>query len=375
MSLPPPTAQQARILWNSITGLAVAVLIGLLALLVWGAGWVINQLSSVLLPLAVAAIFAYLLDPIVDFFERKRIPRTRAILLVFFIGIMLTLAVLGTVVPQLVVEIGNLINDLPQHFDALHDKIRNWLAKSPGGKRAQEIWDSQFRDSLQAWLADTVAPIASAWLMTQLSKLVSWFGLVIGLLLVPVYLFYFLLEKQGIKRSWTDYLPLRESRWKEEAVFVVRSVNESLIVFFRSQVLVALCVGILTTLGFLAIRLEYAVVLGVITGVFGIIPYLGVMVSFIPAVTLGIIQFGDWRVLLVVMVFVAVQMLEGLVLSPKIIGDRVGLHPLTVMIAIMVGTTLMGGILGGLLAIPFTAVLRTLMFRYVWKRRTAAPAT
>jgi predicted PurR-regulated permease PerM len=134
-------------------------------------------------------------------------------------------------------------------------------------------------------------------------------------------------------------------------------------------VLVAMCVGLLTTLGFFLIGLRYALVLGVMTGVLGIIPYLGVMASIIPAVILGIVQFGDWRVLLVVLVFVIVQAAEGLVISPKIMGDRVRMHPLTIIIAVMVGTTLMGGILGGILAIPLTAVLRTLMFRYVWKRR------
>jgi predicted PurR-regulated permease PerM len=96
------------------------------------------------------------------------------------------------------------------------------------------------------------------------------------------------------------------------------------------------------------------------------------MVSIVPALILGIVQFGDWRVLLVALVFVGVQTAEGWVISPKIIGDRVGMHPLTIIIAIMVGTTLMGGILGGVLAIPLTAALRTLMFRYVWKKRTAS---
>jgi predicted PurR-regulated permease PerM len=106
--------------------------------------------------------------------------------------------------------------------------------------------------------------------------------------------------------------------------------------------------------------------------VLGIIPYLGVMVSILPAIVLGIVQFGDWRVFLVVGVFALVQTLESFVISPKIIGDRVGMHPLTIIIAIMVGTTLMGGILGGVLAIPLTAALRTLMFRYVWLKRSGS---
>jgi predicted PurR-regulated permease PerM len=212
-------------------------------------------------------------------------------------------------------------------------------------------------------------PVVSGWLFAQMGRAAGWFGLLVGFFLVPVYIFYFLLEKRGIEGRWTDYLPVHESKWKEELVFCIKSVNDNLIVFFRGQVLVAMCVGLLTTLGFFLIGLKYALVLGVMTGVLGIIPYLGVMASIIPAIILGIVQFGDWRVLLVVLVFVIVQAAEGLVISPKIMGDRVRMHPLTIIIAVMVGTTLMGGILGGILAIPLTAVLRTLMFRYVWKRR------
>jgi predicted PurR-regulated permease PerM len=188
---------------------------------------------------------------------------------------------------------------------------------------------------------------------------------------VPVYVFYFLLEKERIAGNWTDYLPLQESRVKQELVFVLKEINNCMIVFFRGQVLVAMCLGLLLTVGFLTVGLNYAILLGVVAGALSIIPYLGVMLSIIPAVGLAVVQFQDWwHPLLVVLVFVLAQMAEGLFISPKIMGDRVGLHPLTIIIAVMVGTTLMGGILGGVLAIPLTAVLRTLMFRYVWRRRT-----
>jgi predicted PurR-regulated permease PerM len=95
--------------------------------------------------------------------------------------------------------------------------------------------------------------------------------------------------------------------------------------------------------------------------------------TIVPAVALAAVQFRDWwHPLAVIAVFGTAQALEGLVISPKIIGDRVGLHPLTIIIAVMVGTTLLGGVLGGILAIPLTAALRVLMFRYVWKKSGAA---
>ncbi len=158
-----------------------------------------------------------------------------------------------------------------------------------------------------------------------------------------------------------------------------RAINDCMIVFFRGQVLVALCVGTLLAVGYLILGLNYAVLLGVVAGVLGIVPYLGTIVSLVLALTVAAIQFGDWRHPLTVLgIAAAVKLLEDLVISPKIIGDRSGLHPLTIILAVMVGATLLGGFLGALLAIPLTAVLRTLMFRYVWSKTRIAgekPAT
>lgn len=369
MNFPPPTERQARILWLALTALALGTLVVLAGLVFWGFGWLVNRLSSVLLPLAVAAVLAYLLDPVVDFFEKRNIPRTRAILLVFFLAVMLVLTLLATVVPQLIYETGLLVDQVPDYAAELRNRLGGWLERSPWGLRAKQVWDEHLGASAQDWLVGAL-PVVSAWLLAQLTKVASWAGLLFGFALVPVYAFYFLLEKKGIEGSWTDYLPLQESKAKQEVVFVLKEINNCLIVFFRGQVLVALCVGALLTLGFLLIGLNYALLLGVVAGMLSIVPYLGVMLSIIPAATLAAAQSHNlWLPLLVCLVFVLVQMAEGLVISPKIIGDRVGLHPLTIIIAVMVGTTLMGGILGGVLAIPLTAALRTLMFRYVWRRK------
>jgi len=354
-------------LWISLTTLAIAVLVTLIGLLCWGFGWVINRLSSVLFPLAVAGVIACLLDPVVDFLEQKRVPRTRAISLVFLLAIMLVLLLVATVVPRLIFETGKLVRDLPENSTSLSKKVTTWLEKTPSGMKAKEIW-VEYGSTVQTWFAERL-PAVSAWGLERLSRVASLAGLIIGFFLVPIYTFYFLKEKSGITRRWTDYLPLQESKWKQEVIFVLKSVNDSLIVFFRGQILVAMCVGTLTTIGFLLLGLNYAVLLGVMTGLLGIIPYLGVICSIVPAVLLAVIQFGDWlHPLLVIGIFTIIHLLEGWVISPKIIGDRVGLHPLTIIVCLMVGTALMGGILGGVLAIPLTAALRTLMFRYVWKR-------
>ena len=372
MTFSSPTDKQARLLWASLTTLAFGVLVGVLGLLFWGLGWVLDRLSSVLLPLAVAGILACLLDPAVDYFEQKRgLSRGRAVFWVFLLAVVLVLGLLSTVVPQLIVETGRLLNELPNYAQDLRKQIEYWLAHTNWGRKAQQAWESQLGVTAQDWLTRTL-PVVSTWLWAQMTRVASWAGLLFGLALVPVYTYYFLLEKSRIKEKWTNYLPLAQTPFKEEVVFILRSINDCLIVFFRGQVLVALCDGALLTVGFLALGLNYAFLLGFVAGLLSIVPYLGIMISLVPALILAAVQFGDWwHPALVLAVFGIVQLLEGFVISPKIIGDRVGLHPLTIIIAVMVGTTLMGGVLGGVLAIPLTAALRTLMFRYVWRQRAA----
>ncbi len=369
MPFSTPTEKQSRVIWFSLTALAVAAMILLGGLVVWGFGWLANQLASVIFPLAIAAVLAYLLDPLVDFLERRKVPRTRAILLVFFVLLMVVVILLATVVPQLVVEIKSLVQQMPDHADRLRDYVRDKLSTSPLAGRARAAIATDMGESLKNWLA-SVAPLVGGWLLLQFQRAASWIGFLIGLALVPVYLFYFLQEKSGIQRTWTDYLPLNESKAKDEVVFVLTSINDALIVFFRGQVLVALCTGTILAIAFSILGLNYAILLGAIAAILGIMPYVGSIVCLLLALVLSAVQFGDWlHPLLVLVIFGAVQLIEGFIISPKIIGDRVGLHPLTIIVAVLIGTTLMGGILGGVLAIPLTAALRTLMFRYVWKKR------
>src|ERR1051325_9991746 len=131
----------------------------------------------------------------------------------------------------------------------------------------------------------------------------------------------------------------------DEGVFVLNSINDYLISFFRGQVLVAVCDGILYTVGFTIIGLPYSVLIGVMATFLTIIPFLGAITTCVTALVIALVAFGDWQHPLGVLIVVSiVQALEGTVIQPKIMGDRVGLHPVTIIVALMVGTTLLGGI-------------------------------
>ena len=213
----------------------------------------------------------------------------------------------------------------------------------------------------------------------SMAEAIRVIGLLAGLALAPVYVFYFLLEARSIEMKWSDYLPLKESWFKEEAVFVLQSFNDSMVVFFRGQILVAICVGICLAIGFAIIKLPYGIIIGLGAGLLGIIPYFGVIVSTIPVLLLSLTQ-GSQMIggsslapVTALGVCVLVLFLEKIVIQPRIIGDRVGMHPVAVIISVLIGTTLVGGVIGGLLAIPIAMALRAVLFRYVWIRRKPKP--
>jgi len=379
MNIPPPSQRQAGLIWFSAASLAVAILAGLTILLIWALGIVINKLTALLLPLALAGIIAYLLDPVVCFFIRKGFSRLKAIVAVFALAVCIGVGLAATVVPRLVVEAGQAIDKAPDYYKALSKRVTDWVAASPWTKdvarpqagASADPGNAAAASSVMGWLSD-VFPTVGEWLMAKAGSLKTLAGLLFGLFLVPVYVFYFLLERDAIVAGWRGFLPITNPRVKEETVFIISSINDSLIVFFRGQVLVSMCSGTLLAISFFCLGMNYSLFLGAMAGVLGIIPYLGTAISIVPAVTIAAVQFQDWtHPLLVVGAFVVVNLLESLVVSPKIIGGRVGLHPLAIMIAIMTGSALFGGILGGLLAIPMTAALRSILRRYVWKSGNA----
>ena len=405
MNFPPPSEKQARLFWTALTGLALAMIVVLVVALVWGLGRVLHVFSPVIWPLAVAGVAACLLDPVVDFLVLRQVPRLRAILVVFVLALVLVVALFASVVPQLVVESRDLATTtseftarLPARAGQIADQPPKWLPQSivpllrtyseNARSTATNLPPSSAidTDTPNAVLVLPAAPGAASfkpladyatmllpkfgqWLAQVLGFVGALFSVIAGLALVPIYAFYFLLEKHGINQQWRDYLPVQDSKFKDELVFVINAINGYLVAFFRGQVLVAMCDGVLYTIGFVLIGLPYAMLIGVMATCLTIIPFLGAITTCLSALVIALVAFGDWQhPTLVLVVFAVVQSLEGLVIQPKIMGERVGLHPVTIIIALMVGTTLLGGILGGILAIPLAAVLRVVLARYVWRK-------
>src|SRR5207253_90116 len=196
-------------------------------------------------------------------------------------------------------------------------------------------------------------------------------GFLLSLILVPIYLFFLLNERPRIEAHWREYLPLRASPLRDDGAELLSEINSYVTAYFRGQLLVCLVDGILigTTLTIFP-GLNFAPVIGAMVVVLTMIPYVGIIICWVPAVLIAAFQWGDWmHPLGVTLIFILIQNLEGFFYAPRIVGNYVGLHPMTVIVSIFVWGLIIGGVIGPLLAVPLTATLKVLLGRYVWGRR------
>jgi len=195
-------------------------------------------------------------------------------------------------------------------------------------------------------------------------------GFLLSLVMVPIYLFFLLKESPAIEKRWREYLPLRNSPLKDEVAAVLSQINNYIIAYFRGQLLVCLINGMLIGTTLYCVGLNFAPLIGLLVVVLTMIPYVGIILCWVPAVLIAAAQWGDWwHPLLVTALFIIVQNLEAIFIAPRIVGNSVGLHPMTVIVSIFVWGLLIGGLLGPILAVPLTATAKVLLARYVWGRR------
>ncbi len=217
---------------------------------------------------------------------------------------------------------------------------------------------------------------------SSLGGFLGFFGFLLSLIIIPLYLFYFLAESPNIAASWAKYVPLRASEFKNEVVACLTEVNSYLIAFFRGQLVVSTINGIATGTLLGIVGLDFGILIGLGLCFLGIIPYIGITLCWIPAVIIASVQGGSWLVpasaawwvfpVVVTSVFVVVQQVDGLFVTPRIVGERVGLHPVTVIFSVFLWSLLLGGLLGAILAVPLTAASKVILRRYIWERSIAS---
>lgn len=336
--------------------LALSVLLGVLL-------WL---LAPVLTPFAISALLAYLGDPLVDRLERWKMSRTGAVCVVFAL---MTLAIVGVVlllIPMLERQISAFIEQLPRYIDWIQGRVLPWVERNLGVD--VEAFDpGQLIAMLkQHWQQ---AGGVAATVLGGLSKSgLAVLGWVANLLLIPVVTFYFLRDWDVLVARVRELLP----RAIEPTVSrLSRESDDVLGSFLRGQLSVMLALGTLYSIGLWLAGIDLALLIGMLAGLVSFVPYLGVLVGAAAGIIAALVQHGDWlHPLLVLGVFAVGQTLEGFVLTPWLVGDRIGLHPVAVIFAIMAGGQLFG-FLGVLLALPVAAVAMVVL-RWLHERYTAS---
>ncbi|RMH48576.1 MAG: AI-2E family transporter [Gammaproteobacteria bacterium] len=320
-------------------------------------GVVIYLLAPVLPPFLVAAAIAYLCDPLVDRFEACGWPRTLGVVSVFALFILLLTVFMIIAVPALVDQATYAVQQAPKIMLWLQDNAIPYLEKT-----FNFTWPSHER--LGEWMI-AHADQNIAWLKTIGVYSVSWMNFVFVIPVVLVAAFYLLRDWDHLVAFLGELVPRKHVG---SVTRVVSDIDHVLSAFVRGQLLVMFALGLIYWLGLQMVGLNLAFLIGVVAGLASIVPYLGVILGLLFACVAAIVQFQSFEPLIYVgVVFAVGQMLEGFVLTPWLVGDRIGLHPVAVIFAVMAGGHLLGftGVLIGLpLAAAIAVILRHFHQRY-----------
>jgi len=328
-----------------------------LTFLVVGGGllWALWPIFSVLFA---SAAMAYLLDPLVDRLEQRGWGRPSAIAVLFTGVLILMVSLTLILIPAIASQFAELIQNVRMYVDNLATLMGPTAAfiEAQTGERIPLDFDT-LKKELPGWLAQ-LSPDARAGIQGFLSNLfhssMGFVSAVLNLALLPIFTFYLLRDWDRLVQFFQSLIPQPQ---KERVHRMARDVDERLGAFVRGQITVCIVLGIMYSLGLWLSGVDMAAVIGLLSGALFIIPYLGTIVGIILATILCLMKYGvDIHLLYVALTFGIAQGFEGWFLTPRIVGEKVGLHPLVVMMALLVGSSL-GGIWGMLLAIPVTAAM------------------
>jgi predicted PurR-regulated permease PerM len=330
-------------------------------------GWLIYLLAPVITPFAISAVLAYFGDPLVDRWEKLRIwrwtmGRTMAVSIVFVLMFCLLAIVLLLLVPMLLEQLQMLIQRIPAWLEWVSVTALPWLSAQTGLDLAHLDMSEFSTMAKDYWREISGAAFKVVDIISRGGTAVV--SVLTNLILIPVVTFYLLRDWDLLVRGIHDLLPRKiEAEVSELAV----GVDKVLGAFFRGQLMVMLALGVIYAIGLWLVGIEFAVLIGLGAGLLSIVPYLGSIVGLLVAAGTALFQFQDvFHLVMVLLVFGVGQAAEGMFLTPKLVGDQIGLHPVTVIFAVLAGGQLFG-FLGILLALPVAAALNVLV-RYMHQK-------
>lgn len=320
-------------------------------------GVLLYLLHGILSPFLIGILLAYLADPLVDRLERAGLSRTAGVVVVFTLFSLILLAMLLVLIPMLAKQLVRLYELTPQMLDWLQHVALPWVQARLG--LADGFWKfDKVKAAIGEHMGQTtdIVGVILAQATASGLALLAWLA---NLVLIPVVGFYLLRDWDLMMAKLRSLLPRQR---EEQVVGLAGECHEVLGAFVRGQLLVMLALGVIYAAGLMLVGLELGLLIGLLAGLAAIVPYMGFIIGIGAAMIAGLFQFGGdiYPLLGIAAVFMIGQMLEGMVLTPLLVGDRIGLHPVAVIFAILAGGELFG-FTGVLLALPAAAVIMVLL--------------
>ncbi len=330
-------------------------------------------LSSVI----IAIIFAYIIDPIVNYLERKGIKRQFGVIIVYISAILIFGILIVSVIPKTINEISNLLTSLPAMVDTLIREVNNFASnvfakfnielpenfinvyketnpKVNGDVETPQIV-SDILNSIKATINDLIVKAQGSLmgsLSNVLSKLYGFLTSAFRLVLIIIFSFYFSVDKDRFMHRVKKAIP---NKYRDDISYLTSNIDTALQQFIRGRMLMAIFVGLITMAYLLVLRVDFAIIIGLITCVADIIPYIGPFLGCAPAVLFAFMD-SPMKALWVLILFVIVQWVENNILAPKLIGDSTGLNPLVILISIIIGGGIFG-VWGMVISVPLTSII------------------
>lgn len=310
----------------------------------------IYVLKGLMVSFILAALLTYLLNPLVNAIERKGTPRSYAILLAYLALSFLVAGIFLHIVPRVIKQLNSFEEAIPVYMMQTQQIIQYFQERYSGLNIPDGV--RQVIDQRVGMLEEYVLQ----WVRNAVTALIGLAGYIFKILLAPVLAFYLLRDLDSITKKAEAWLPVNLSC---EIKGLFRQINQVLESFIRGYFLVAAIISVLTAVSMALLGVDFALMLGLIAGITELIPYFGPVIGAVPAIGIALLK-SKWLALKVAVVFLIIHQLEGNIISPKIMSDKVGLHPLLVIFSLLAGGELYG-LWGMLLAIPCAAVLKVLL--------------
>lgn len=322
-------------------------------------------INVVSIPLIISLILYYLFMPVMKFLTKQGANRNQSILVVFLLIILLIAFFIIWLIPVLREQIGSLIEEFPNYYDAVSEQISHFFNSETYAQF------SSFIDSAVVNIENAIKSYSETFISRTVASLGSTVGAIasisLALITAPIMFYYLLKEDYKLPNQVMKFIPTKNRKTVRQ---MIREINEQLSLYIRGQLIVAMSVAMMFMIGYTIIGLPYGVALGIISGFLNIIPYLGSFLAMIPALIIAIVHSPMMIVKVLIIAFIE-QTLEGRIISPKVLGNNLNIHPIVILIVLLTAGQLYG-VTGVIIGVPVYAVLKVFLrhaFNY-FKERT-----